>query len=101
MKRTANLIAVAALSAAAALASGVAGATEGGMRTRECVYDYSMMTDHECRVYRMKVLKAKSSDERVALQEELRRVMDARARERGVSTGDRRGLHIAPVANAR
>jgi hypothetical protein len=62
----------------------------------DCIYDYRMITDQECRAYRAKVLRAKSEEERLALHDELHRVIDARARERGVSPDDWRGLAIAP-----
>ena len=65
---------------------------------RECVYDYSFVTEKECRVYRMKVLKAKSPAERLALQEEMNRVMSDRAKARGVAEDDWRGLTLTPVS---
>lgn len=61
---------------------------------RECVYDYRLLTDHECRVYRSKVVKAKSDEERLALRNDLHKVMDARATERGISTWDWRGRAV-------
>ena len=68
---------------------------------RDCIYDYGMITDQECRVYRTKVLGAKSDEERMALHEELRKVIDARARERGVSPDDWRGLEADSSSNRR
>ena len=64
---------------------------------RDCVYDYTMLTDRECRAYRMKVLKARSADERLALQEEVNRLVNERARARGVAENDWRGLTLTPV----
>jgi hypothetical protein len=57
-----------------------------------------MLTEQECRAYRMKVLKARSSDERVALHEGLQRFVAARASERGVSSDDWRGLSAPRMA---
>ena len=64
----------------------------------ECVYDYSMITPQECRAYRTRVLRAASDDERLALLGNIREVMDARARDRGISPDDWRGLSVAPLA---
>ncbi|HZN25053.1 MAG TPA: HIG1 domain-containing protein [Burkholderiales bacterium] len=64
------LIIVGAIGTAASTAS----------RERDCVYDYQMMTNTECHTYREKILTASSGDERLALREELHRVLDERAR---------------------
>ena len=63
---------------------------------RDCIYDYRMITDQECRAYRTKVLRAKSDEERLALRDQLHKVIDARARERGVSPDDWRGVAVSP-----
>lgn len=63
---------------------------------RECVYDYRMVTDAECLAYRDRMLAAKSDSERIAVRVDLHRVMEARARERGVAVTDWRGLSLAP-----
>ena len=60
-------------------------AREGGTPTRECIYDYPMITERECRVFRLKVLKAKSRAERAAAEDELRNTLDARAKQHGIS----------------
>ena len=96
MKRTATAIAVTTLIAAATLVPGMASATEDGMRARDCVYDYKMMTDRECHVYRKKMLEAKSHEERLVLRSELLKVMETRAMGRGISRGDWRDLSVAP-----
>ena len=83
--------------AAIMTAFALAAAASGGLRTRECVYDYTFMTEHECRAYRMKVVKAKSEEERLALRRDLLRMLDARARERGTTMDDWRGLDV-PMA---
>ena len=67
---------------------------------RDCVYDYTFLTDKECRVYRVKVLKAKSAEERLALQEKVNRLMADRAKARGVAENDWRGLALTPVSSA-
>jgi hypothetical protein len=92
--KTITAIVLATIMTSFALAA-VAG---GGSRTRECVYDYTFMTEHECRAYRMKVIKAKSEEERLALRRDLLRVLEARARERGTTTDDWRGLDTPPPA---
>ena len=68
---------------------------------RDCIYDYRMITDQECRAYRTKVLRAKSDEERLALRDQLHKVIDARARERGVSPDDWRGLAVTPQSEDR
>jgi hypothetical protein len=78
-------------------ASTSVGLTEGRIGVRDCVYDYAFMTDHECRVYRGKVLKAKSEDDRLRLRQDLHRVLDARAKERGTVASDWRGLDLPPL----
>jgi hypothetical protein len=45
----------------------------------DCVYDYQMMTSAECLAYRDKILAASSGAERLALRDELHRVLDDRA----------------------
>ena len=61
----------------------------------DCIYDYSMITDRECREYRARVLNARSEDERLALHAELRKVMETRARERDVPVDHWRGIEEA------
>src|SRR6185503_2794278 len=65
---------------------------------RGCPYDFRLLTEHECRVYRVKVVRAKSGDERYALREELDRVMESRAKARGIALDDWRGLEAPPLA---
>ena len=65
--------------------------------TRGCVYDYAFLTAQECRAYRVKVLKAKSAEERLTLQEEVNQLMADRAKARGVADNDWRGLTLTPV----
>ena len=91
--KTITAIALAAIMTAFTLAA----AANGGVRTRECVYDYTFMTEHECRAYRMKVVKAKSEEERLALRRDLHRILETRARERGTTMDDWRGLDV-PIA---
>jgi len=55
---------------------GTAASTADG----DCVYDYQMITSAECHAYRDKVLAANSGAERLALRDELHRVLDDRAR---------------------
>jgi hypothetical protein len=87
--------AAALLFAAVMLATSAQGAAS---ERTDCIYDYGMITDQECRAYRAKVLRAKSDEERLALHDELHRVIDARAGERGVSPDDWRGLAVAPLS---
>lgn len=83
------------------LALSAPAAAQVTLKQRDCVYDYSMLTEHECRAHRIKVLKARSAEERLALQEELNRVISERARVRGVEDNDWRGLTLTPVKTAR
>ena len=55
---------------------GTAGSTAEG----DCVYDYQMITSAECLAYRDRILTASSGAERLALRDELHRVLDDRAR---------------------
>ena len=60
-------------------------AREGGTPIRECIYDYPMITERECRIFRLKMLKAKSNTERAAAEQELRTTLDARVKQQGIS----------------
>src|SRR5262245_52654304 len=60
----------------------------------DCVYDYQLITDQECRTYRAKVLGARSEEERLVLHDELHKLMDARAQERRVAPGGNRGIPV-------
>ena len=71
---------------------------QANLPERGCPYDFRLLTEHECRVYRTKVVRAKNADERYALREELDRVMEARAKVRGISVEDWRGLDVPPLA---
>ena len=62
----------------------------------ECIYDYQGISNHECRVYRMKVLKAKSEEERLALRDEMHKVVAARTK-RGMAADSPRGLAVLYV----
>jgi hypothetical protein len=77
--------------------TGAVGLTDGRTAMRDCVYDYAFLTSHECRVYRSKVLKAKTEEERLRLRQDLHRTLDARAKERGTTASDWRGLDLPPV----
>lgn len=91
--------AIAALFAALLLATAAYGATPP---SADCVYDYPMITAEECRTYRSDMLAARDDEERVALRDSLHKVMEARARERGVTADDWRGLSLPPLrASAR
>lgn len=61
---------------------------------RQCVYDFSMITEAECLAYRDRFIAAKTEPEREALREALYRTMESRARERGVAMTDWRGLAL-------
>ena len=83
----------------AGLALSAAGAfAQANPPERACPYDFRLLTEHECRVYRTKVVRAKSADERYALREELDRVMESRAKARGIALEDWRGLEAPPLA---
>jgi hypothetical protein len=97
MMTTATATFVAALIATSALVHAPAAANQRGIHTRDCVYDYAFMTEQECRTYRLKVLKAKSQGEQLRLRQDLHRVLDARAKDRGTAVMDWRGLELPPV----
>jgi hypothetical protein len=64
----------------------------------ECVYDYPMLTAQECRAYRAGVLRATSDEERLTLLRNVNERMEARARERGTTPDDWRGLALVALA---
>ena len=66
----------------------------------DCIYDYPIITDQECRAYRARVLDAKSDEERLALHDELHKLISTRALERDVSPHDWRGLAVAPLSTS-
>jgi hypothetical protein len=90
--------AVAVLLAALLLATAAYGETPA---PAGCVYDYTMLTARECRVYRDQVLKAASDEERLSLLRSVNERMEARARERGTRPDDWRGLAAIPPAAPR
>ena len=98
MKHPKGLFAAIAIAAAATLTPPMAAATDGGIHTRECIYDYPMLTDHECRVFRTKILKAKTADQRADVHDEMNRLRISRANARGVAPDDWRGLSVQPLA---
>ena len=65
-----------------------AGATAG---QSEPIYGYRMMNTEERNEYREKMRNARSADERQAVRDEHHKLMEARAKERGVTLPEPRG----------
>ena len=57
----------------------------------EPIYGYRMMNDQERNEYREKMRGARSADERQVVRDEHHKLMEARARERGVTLPEQRG----------
>lgn len=87
--------AIAVLFAALLLATAAYGASPA---PADCIYDYPMLTAQECRAYRARVLRAASDEERLTLLRNVNELMEARARERGTTRDDWRGLALVPPA---
>ena len=87
---------VAAAIAAAMMATTVSlfaaeGVSESTTRKSEPIYGYRMMNDQERNEFRDKMRNARSADERLALRDEHRKQMEARAKARGVTLPEQRG----------
>jgi uncharacterized membrane protein len=69
----------------------------------EPIYGYRMMNDQERNDYRERMRNAGSAQERQAVRDEHRKVMEARAKERGVTLPERRGpgAGMSPGGEAR
>lgn len=67
------------------------GASATAPRKSEPIYGYRMMDDQERNAYREKMRNARSADERQAIRDEHRKLMESRAKERGVTLPDRSG----------
>ena len=57
----------------------------------EPIYGYRMMNDQERNEFRDRMRNARSADERQAVRDEHRKLMEARAKERGVTLPEPRG----------
>ena len=57
----------------------------------EPIYGYRMMNDQERNEYREKMRNARTADERQAVRNEHHKLMEARAKERGVTLPEQRG----------
>jgi hypothetical protein len=60
-------------------------------RKSEPIYGYRMMSDPERNEYREKMRNARSAEERQAIRDEHRKLMETRAKERGVTLPEPRG----------
>ncbi len=87
-----------ALGAACLAISALPAAAQPAEQTRrsEPIFGYRMMNDAERDEYREKMRSARSLEERQALRDEHRKLMEARARERGVTLPEARGPGRGP-----
>ncbi|MBI3044703.1 MAG: hypothetical protein HYY78_17945 [Betaproteobacteria bacterium] len=85
---------------AAAIAAGFLGAaalpaaaqtTDAPVRKSEPIYGYRLMTDPERNEYREKMRNARSAAERQSIRDGQRKLMETRAKERGVTLPEPRG----------
>lgn len=60
-------------------------------RKSEPIYGYRMMSDQERNDYRERMRNARSAEDRQAIRDEHRKVMESRAKERGVTLPEPRG----------
>jgi hypothetical protein len=66
-------------------------APTGEVRKSEPIYGYRMMSDPERNEYRERMRNARSAEERQAVRDEHRNLMEQRAKERGVTLPERGG----------
>jgi hypothetical protein len=67
-------------------------------RKSEPIYGYRMMSDPERNEYREKMRNARSAEERQAIRDEHRKLMETRAKERGVTLPEPRGPAAGPTS---
>lgn len=98
MNTSPDLRRLAALGAACLALSAIPAAAQPSEQTRrsEPIYGYRMMNDAERNEYREKMRNARSAGERQALRDEHHKLMETRAKERGVTLPDARGPGRGP-----
>jgi hypothetical protein len=93
--------AVAAAVAAAMMAMTVslfAQESQPAQRKSEPIYGYRLMSDQERNDYRERMRNARSAEERQQIRDEHRKLMEARAKERGVALPEPKGPAYGPGA---
>ena len=83
--------AMAAAIAVAMMAAATLFAADQPAPKSEPIYGYRMMNDQERNEYRDRMRNARSADERQAIRDEHRKLMETRAKERGVTLPQPRG----------
>ena len=68
------------------------------VRKSEPIYGYRMMSNDERNDYRKRMREARSAQERQAIRDEHRKLMESRAKERGVTLPERRGPGAGPMS---
>jgi hypothetical protein len=86
-----QLAAVAVMAAAMLMMTATLFAAEQATPKSEPIYGYRMMSDQERNEYRERMRTARSGQERQAIRDEHRKLMEARAKERGVTLPGPRG----------
>ena len=86
-----QLAAAAVMAAAMLMMTATLFAAEQSTPKSEPIYGYRMMSDQERNEYREKMRSARSGQERQAIRDEHRKLMEARAKERGVTLPGPRG----------
>jgi len=81
----------AAMAAAMLMMTATLFAAEQSTPKSEPIYGYRMMSDQERNEYRERMRNARSGQERQAVRDEHRKLMEARAKERGVTLPEPRG----------
>jgi hypothetical protein len=88
--------AMAAVITVAMMAAAALFAAEQPAPKSEQIYGYRMMGDQERNGYRDRMRNARSAEERQAIRDEHRSLMEARAKERGVTLPEPRGPGFGP-----
>jgi hypothetical protein len=103
MKMRATMAAVVAAAMMAMTVSLFAAERAAGTPTQpsEPIYGYRLMSDQERNDYRERMRNAPSTDARQAIRDEHRKLMEARARERGVTLPEPRGAGYGPRGEGR
>ncbi len=83
--------AMAAAIAVAMMAAATSFAADQRAPTSEPIYGYRMMNDQERNDYRERMRNTRSAEERQAIRDEHRKLMETRAKERGVTLPEPRG----------
>jgi hypothetical protein len=86
-----QLAVAAAMAAAMLVMTATLFAAEQSAPKSEPIYGYRMMNEQERNEYRERMRNARSAEERQAIRDEHHKLMESRAKERGVTLPEQRG----------